>query len=96
METDNVQEKIVELTDAMQQLLLEKNKRYGNAAIKPSNIFNKLDGAASIRVRLDDKLSRVKNSTDVYINDVSDIIGYCFLLLIAEGATKEDLLRQID
>lgn len=95
MET-NTQDKIIEVTQAMQELLLEKNKRYGDAAVNPTKVFSKLDGADSIKIRLDDKLSRVRNSLEVRTNDVCDIIGYLTLLLVAKGVTKEEILKLID
>lgn len=96
MTTSNTQDRIIEVTSAMQKLLLEKNKRYGDAAVNPSKTFSKLDGANSIKIRLDDKLNRVRNSSEVRPNDVADIIGYCTLLLIAEGVTEQDILNLID
>ena len=35
--------------------------------------------------RLDDKLMRIKSDTELRKNDVSDIIGYLFLLCAAKG-----------
>jgi len=40
-------------------ILLEKNKQYGNSALEPVRIFSKADSAEQIRVRIDDKLSRL-------------------------------------
>lgn len=90
-------EKIMEIVDAIKKLLLEKNKRYGNSALNPQNIFYKGDSTQSIEIRLDDKLSRIKNNNgNLRVNDVSDIIGYCVLLLISMGATKKDIEKLID
>lgn len=92
----DTQNKIVEITDAMKDLLLYKNEKYGDSAINPIGVFTKHlkhvpENTASILVRLDDKLSRVRNSDLLRTNDISDIIGYCTLLLISLGATKEDI-----
>lgn len=93
----NNEEKIIEIVDAIKKLLLEKNKRYGDAALNPQNIFYKGDSTQSIEIRLDDKLSRIKNNnSNLRVNDISDIIGYCILLLISIGATKKDLEKLID
>lgn len=93
----NTEEKIIEIVDAIKNLLLEKNKRYGNSALNPQNIFYKGDSTQSIEIRLDDKLSRIKNNNgNLRVNDVSDIIGYCVLLLISMGATKKDIEKLID
>lgn len=90
------QESIAEIMDATKDLLLYKNKMYGDSALNPIGIFTKHiktvpENTASILVRLDDKLGRVKNAPALRINDVSDIIGYCTLLLVSMGATKEDI-----
>jgi len=93
---ESTQDRIKEVTTAMQELLLEKNKRYGDAAINPTNTFSKLSGQDSIKIRLDDKLKRVQASEETRVNDVCDIIGYCTLLLISMRVSKEDILKLID
>ncbi len=90
------QESIAKIMDAMKDLLLYKNKMYGDSALKPIGIFTKHIrsvpvNTASILVHLDDKLGRVRSAPNLRINDVSDIIGYCTLLLISMGATKKDI-----
>lgn len=62
--------------------LQEKNKRYGDSALNPIQIFSKSDASAQISNRLDDKLSRIKTSTYLIKNDLSDVFGYISLLLI--------------
>lgn len=93
-----MQDRITEITDAMKHLLIEKNKRYGNSALEPQNIFYKGDAQNSILIRLDDKLGRIKANTESTprVNDVCDIIGYCTLLLISMGVTKEDIEKLED
>lgn len=92
----NSQIKIIEITTAIQKLLLEKNKRYGDAALNPSNVFSKESNVNSICIRIDDKINRVKESKEIRTNDVTDLIGYLTLLLIAKNVTKEDILKLID
>lgn len=92
------QESIAEIVDATKDLLLYKNKMYGDSALNPIGVFTKHiktvpDHTASILVRLDDKLGRVKNASALRINDISDIMGYCTLLLVSMGATKEDIAK---
>lgn len=82
---NNTQKSIVEVCDSVKFLLLEKNQRYGNAAMSPLNIFSKEGADNQIRNRLDDKLSRIKNSDTLRKNDVSDVIGYLILLSISQG-----------
>lgn len=90
--------KIAEITDATKDLLLYKNARYGDSALNPIGVFTKHlkntpENTASILVRLDDKLGRVRNADELRVNDVSDIIGYCTLLLVSMGVTKEDIAK---
>lgn len=90
---NDTQNKINEIMEAMQDLLLYKNRLYGNSALNPKQIFYKGDAVNSILIRLDDKLGRIMANTDEKprINDVADIIGYCTLLLISMGVDKADI-----
>ncbi len=96
-ETDT-RNKINEIMEAMKDLLLYKNRLYGNSALNPKQIFYKGDAVNSILIRLDDKLGRIMANTDEKprINDVADIIGYCTLLLISMGADKTDIEKMMD
>lgn len=89
------QRKIREVTEAMKDLLLYKNQKYGDSAINPEKIFYKGDATSSILIRLNDKIGRVKANPDdkPRVNDVCDIIGYCTLLLISMGVTTEDIAK---
>ena len=93
-----MEKRITEIMEAMKHLLVEKNKRYGNSALEPQHIFYKGDAQNSILIRLDDKLGRIKANTEntPRVNDVCDIIGYCTLLLISMGVTKEDIKKLED
>jgi hypothetical protein len=65
-------------------LLIEKNISYGNSALEPSRIFAQSDGVEQLKVRIDDKLNRVKNNQGFAgDNDIDDLIGYLILLKIA-------------
>lgn len=69
----------------LRTVLTEKNKRYGDSALHPINIFNKMKAVNSLYVRMDDKISRVLNSEKLRKNDVCDILGYGILIAIAKG-----------
>lgn len=90
IEKETAQEGIEKVCGGMAHLLIEKNKRYGNSALKPIRVFSRADAAEGIMVRLDDKLSRIKNSDKLRKNDISDLIGYLVLLCIAQGWTDFD------
>ena len=75
---------ICTVCDEIKELLLEKNKRYGDSAINPVRIFSKGTAEESILVRLDDKLSRLRTQSIDEDEDVLlDLLGYMILLRVA-------------
>jgi len=84
-EMTETQRKIQEICCNLGNFLQKKNERYGDAALSPVSIFNKGDASSSITIRLDDKLSRIKNSDELRKNDVVDVAGYLVLLMAANG-----------
>lgn len=97
---NNTQQRIVEVCNSVRKLLLEKNRKYGDSALNPSRIFAKSDAVEQIKVRIDDKLSRISTSgtSDVDEDTLQDLIGYLVLLKIATeqvpfAATYEDILE---
>ena len=69
----------------IRDLLLEKNAKYGNAALEPIRIFSKSDAKEQLLVRIDDKLNRVKQGNNLLEEDedvVIDLIGYLVLLTV--------------
>lgn len=69
--------------DALKAMLLEKNRAYGNSALEPVRIFSKADPMEQIRVRLDDKLSRIAKGQDAGEDVELDLLGYLILLRVA-------------
>jgi len=71
-----------EITREITELLISKNKAYGNTALNPTNVFSKLNATEAICARLDDKLARIKNKgiNDKTEDTVDDLIGYLLLL----------------
>lgn len=80
-----VPEKIKFICQSLAEVLIEKNKRYGNSAIQPLKIFNKGDTDNSINIRIDDKLSRIKNGDELRKNDVADLMGYLVLKCVEQN-----------
>lgn len=72
--------KIQEVTESLNSLLQYKNINYGDAALNPLKIFSKADASNSIALRIDDKINRVLNSSELRKNDVVDCLGYLVLL----------------
>lgn len=72
---------LVEVND----LLIAKNRKYGNSALEPKRIFSRASPIEQIKVRLDDKLSRLAAQEDDEDEDVlMDLLGYLVLLRIAQ------------
>jgi len=87
----DVQKLISKVCDDVKKLLLKKNKAYGNSALDPVRIFSRANTKEQIKVRLDDKLSRLKRGkdTDAVPEDINmDILGYLVLLRVAEIMDK--------
>lgn len=97
------QELLSQMVDGFRDFLVEKNRRYENSASEPVGIFTRFlrDGDSlarqSILVRLDDKMKRIikagADGEELRKNDVTDVVGYLFLLMREEGwHSFEDLL----
>lgn len=70
------------------EMLIMKNISYGNSALNPVRVFSKSDDLEQMRVRLDDKISRIQNSREFpEDNDIKDMTGY--LVLYQIGLDKE-------
>ena len=68
------------------QMLIDKNISYGNSALEPARIFSTADSTEQLKVRIDDKLNRVKNNQGFAgDNDIDDLIGYLVLYKIAKA-----------
>lgn len=68
----------------IRELLINKNRKYGNAALQPPGIFAKLTPIEYINVRIDDKLARKRSHQHDEDEDVdTDVIGYLLLKKIA-------------
>ena len=76
---------IAEICNDIRDLLLTKNRAYGNSALNPIRIFSKTDAKEQILVRIDDKLNRIKQGNDILDKDedvIQDLIGYLILLKV--------------
>ena len=78
---------IITEMNAIKKMLLEKNKKYGNSALEPIRIFSQAAADEQLRVRIDDKLSRVlSGQKDNQEDTIQDLIGYLVLLQVARHA----------
>ena len=81
-------EEVTKITDSTRDMLIAKNKSYGDSALDPIRIFSKADSLENLKVRIDDKLSRISRGTGFAgDNDIDDLIGY--LILYKIGVARE-------
>jgi len=68
----------------LEAMLLQKNAAYGDSALNPARIFSRSEPDELIRVRIDDKLTRIKNRKDGSDDEdpEEDLLGYQVLLKI--------------
>lgn len=70
--------------DKVRSLLRQKNAAYGDSALNPVRILSKASADEQIRVRIDDKLSRLARGTESGEDVLNDLLGYLVLLEIAK------------
>lgn len=75
--------RIRQTCDRVRDMLVAKNRQYGDSATNPLRVFSKASRIEAIKVRIDDKLSRLQRGKDDQEDTVLDLIGYLILLLIA-------------
>ena len=89
---DETNDAILREIDALAELLVRKNKDYGDAAMRSSPLAPELNSATAILVRMGDKIRRLQNlaatrekwvSTESFEDTVRDLAGYCILYLAA-------------
>ena len=85
--TGDFKSEVYEITNALAEMLISKNIKYGNSALEPKRIFSKASPVEQILVRIDDKLSRMSNQ-DEDEDVIEDLLGYLVLLKIAKKETK--------
>lgn len=81
--SDWVADQIDRECSALADMLKSKNAAYGNSALDPIRIFSQADAVEQIRVRIDDKLSRLKRGSAAGEDVIIDLLGYLVLLRIA-------------
>lgn len=89
MKTEKLIEKVCE---DVKNLLIKKNRDYGDSALNPSSVFSKGDVFESLGSRIDDKLMRIQNVgvDDETEDTISDLIGYLILYKVALIIEKDE------
>ena len=90
--------KISGVCDDIKELLIHKNRKYGNSALKPCRVFSKSSPVEQLLVRIDDKLNRIMQGAGLLADDedvVNDLIGYLVLLKIGMNDEKHKELYNV-
>ena len=80
---------ITEVCSELNNFLLDKNEKYGDSAIDPVRILSKADPVEQIKVRIDDKLSRLAHGQDGDEDVIKDLTGYLILLEVAKRKKEQ-------
>jgi hypothetical protein len=78
----STQDLIREVCDTVKEILVDKNIAYGDSALNPVRIFSSASPDEQLRVRIDDKLSRIARGHALDEDIVLDLIGYLVLLKV--------------
>ena len=95
MTMNETEMKISCVCDDIKELLINKNRKYGDSALKPNRIFSKCSATEQLLVRIDDKLNRIMKGAGLLATDedvVNDLIGYLVLLKISMTTYKHNEL----
>ncbi len=77
--------------DRVGETLIEKNAAYGDSVTRPLRIFSRAPADEQLRVRIDDKLSRVVHGARSLGDDedtLLDLVGYLALLAAVRRARR--------
>ena len=91
MTLNEMEMKISCICDDIKELLIHKNRKYGNSALNPCRVFSKASAVEQLLVRIDDKLNRIMQGAGLLADDedvVNDLIGYLVLLKIGMNDEK--------
>ena len=91
MAMNETESKISVVCDDIKELLIHKNRKYGNSALQPNRIFSKCSATEQLLVRIDDKLNRIMKGAGLLATDedvINDLIGYLVLLKISMASDK--------
>ena len=91
----NFHQEVNQILAEITEMLIAKNQKYGNSAIEPLGIFSDLSPEEGLKVRIDDKLKRIKNGSLKKDDEdvVNDLIGYLVILKVMQKNQKEVLNR---
>ena len=89
-------ENIKKIMSAMTELLEYKHRKYMGSALHPDGVFDVGDALTTIKVRINDKIKRIKNSNgNPPVNDISDDLGYHVLYLVGMNGNVDETVQAI-
>lgn len=89
VEVTDFRSKVQSVLKEIEDLLVEKNESYGNAALKPLAMFSKASAEERLNIAIDNKLNRLYSGKEYGQEDTAvDLIGY---LVLREINKKEQL-----
>lgn len=97
MDITQTQDDINRIMKATRDLLIQKNRQYGDSALNPLNVFGTDDAVINLGARMDDKLMRLRGQGigAQSVDTLFDLQGYITLLLIAierrDGVVSTDM-----
>ena len=98
MTMTKTQEEIALVCEDIKELVLYKNKQYGDSALNPCRIFSKANAVEQILVRIDDKINRIQQGAGLLGEDedvIQDLIGYLILLKIAFKRQQKEITNEL-
>jgi hypothetical protein len=83
---------LVKILEEIGNLLIQKNIKYGDSALNPVRIFSKAEPQEQIKVRIDDKISRLVRGDALHEDEdvVMDLIGYFIILQMCNKYGNEE------
>lgn len=88
--SESVKSEILTVVKGIAEVLIQKNRKYGNAALQPKRIFSRADLLEQINVRIDDKLSRIANQQVDQDEDAElDLVGYLILKRVCKNLSAQ-------
>jgi len=90
LEEDDTGNDIIDVCLSLAEFLIDKNKRYGDSALNPVRFHSEASPAEQIRVRMDDKISRMVRGSAGDEDVAKDYVGYWVLLQILERRQRDE------
>lgn len=88
---ESVKAEILSVVKNVAEILVDKNRKYGNAALRPKRIFSRSNLLEQLNVRIDDKLSRIANEQADEDQDAElDLVGYLILKRVCKNLIERE------